>query len=317
MLELRPVDAHAIMRDALATVQADLAAKRIKLTMELGSGAPNVWGDPVRLQQVFWNVLKNAVKFTPEEGTIAIVAEVSPDQVSLVTKITDSGIGMTPQELARVFEAFSQGDHAGTGGSHQFGGLGLGLAISRKVIELHSGRISVVSEGRHRGCTFTIELPLAGRREGTPKEKTAPTPDTPSPLPRSIPPFVAPAEEAGSILLVEDHVPTRAALEHLLRRRQYRVITAASVAEAFAAAEKGKISFVISDIGLPDGNGYELMAELRKRYNLKGIALSGYGMEGDIARSHSAGFIVHLIKPVRVQLLDDALEAIIPLAKSN
>jgi PAS domain S-box-containing protein len=313
ILELQAVDAQAIIWDALATVRADLDAKRIQLTMKMGDAPPKVWGDPVRLQQVFWNVLKNAVKFTPDEGTITVQAESRLDAGMLVVRITDTGIGMTAPELSRVFEAFSQGDHAGSGGSHRFGGLGLGLAISRKVIELHSGKISVVSEGRHRGCTFTIELPLAGLRE----EKLIDAPpvvvaEAPS---RSTPPFPL-AADRGAILLVEDHVPTRAALEHLLRRRSYRVITAGTVAEARAAAENNKIDFVISDIGLPDGSGYDLMSELRKRYDLRGVALSGYGMEGDIARSHEAGFIVHLIKPVRVQLLDEALEAIAPDASS-
>lgn len=315
-LELRPVDAHAILRDALATVQADLDAKRIKLNLDLDATPPNVWGDPVRLQQVFWNVLKNAVKFTPEDGTITLSARTAPDGAGLITNITDTGIGMTPHEVQRVFEAFSQGDHAGTGGSHQFGGLGLGLAISRKVIELHSGRIFVTSEGRNRGCTFTIELPLAGRREKALNETRSVEQVPAIAATRSGSPFNSNFSPSRfTVLLVEDHGPTRAALEHLLKRRQYRVVSAATVAEARAAAEQEKISFVVSDIGLPDGNGYELMAELRKRYDLKGIALSGYGMEGDIARSHSAGFIVHLIKPVRVQLLDDALEAILPLAK--
>jgi PAS domain S-box-containing protein len=311
MLELRPVDAHAIMHDALATVRTDLDAKHIALEMDLKTEHPKVWGDPVRLQQVFWNVLKNAVKFTPDAGRIIVNASVSEDQNTLVIRITDTGIGMTEQELQRVFEAFSQGDHAGTGGSHRFGGLGLGLAISRKVIELHAGKISVTSEGRHKGCTFTIELPLAGRRDERPLEP--PVSMTADIIPtRSTPPFMTRKVNRGAILLVEDHVPTRAALEHLLKRRSYRVVTAGTIEEARAAAAGEKIDFVISDIGLPDGNGYDLMTELRKRYELKGIALSGYGMEGDIAKSHSAGFIVHLIKPVRVQLLDEALEAIVP-----
>ncbi|MEO7415048.1 MAG: PAS domain S-box protein [Opitutaceae bacterium] len=314
-LELRPVDAHAIVRDALVTVQADLDAKKIKLTIDLATGHPRVWGDPVRLQQVYWNVLKNAVKFTPEEGAITIAAHLSPDGGSLITTVSDTGIGMTAQELQRVFEAFSQGDHAGSGGSHQFGGLGLGLAISRKVIELHAGKISVVSDGRHRGSTFSVELPLAGRSD-KPLNEFAPRVTVESVIGRSTAPFpVNGVAERFTVLLVEDHAPTRAALEHLLKRRQYRVLTAGSVADARSAVEKNKVSFVISDIGLPDGNGYELMAELRKRYDLKGIALSGYGMEGDIARSHSAGFVVHLIKPIRVQLLDDALEAMTSTAK--
>jgi PAS domain S-box-containing protein len=308
-LELRAVDAHAVVRDALATVQADLDAKRIRLEVGFDAGDPKVWGDPVRLQQVYWNVLKNAVKFTPEDGTITIATRLSADRDSLVTTVTDTGIGMTEHEVARVFEAFSQGDHAGTGGSHQFGGLGLGLAISRKVIELHSGKISVTSAGRNQGCMFSVVLPLAGRHEAASHETPSRLVAGPS-TGRTPSPFASPEAGLSTVLLVEDHAPTRSALEHLLKRRKYRVLPAGSVAEARAAAENNRVTLVISDIGLPDGSGYDLMSELRERYALKGIALSGYGMEGDIARSLAAGFIVHLIKPVRVQLLDEALESL-------
>ena len=299
VIELRPVDVHTVLRDAIATVRAEIAAKRITFTTELVSQKITVLGDPVRLQQVFWNVLKNAVKFTPVEGAIAVETRVMENDL-LVFSVSDTGIGMSPLELGRVFEAFAQGEHAGTGGSHRFGGLGLGLAISRKVVELHSGRIFAASEGRNRGCTFSIELPLVHNEDN-------PRPSDDGQIGLSANPFAQAPGARGTILLVEDHAPTRATVEQLLRRRRYNVVAAASVAEARALAERHKIDLVISDIGLPDGTGYELMAGLRQRFGLKGIALTGYGMEGDITQSQVAGFVIHLIKPVRVQSLDDAL----------
>jgi CheY-like chemotaxis protein len=306
VLEQQPVDVHAVLRDALATIQGELASRQIQLEMDLASGRPIVQGDPVRLQQVFWNVLKNAVKFTPERGRISLRSSTQAgDGRTLVVRVSDTGIGIVPGELEHVFEAFSQGEHAKGVGSHRFGGLGLGLAISRKLIELHSGRIFAESEGRDRGSTFTVELPLALPIQ----------PDLPAPGPASA---AAPAEPAAAepvgapraILLVEDHAPTRLALQRLLQRRRFRVLAAASVAEARAIAEKERIDLVISDIGLPDGSGYDLMAELDERFRLKGIALTGYGMESDIVRSKETGFIVHMTKPVSIQALDAAIATV-------
>lgn len=299
VIELRPVDVHVVLRDAIATVRAEIDAKQLVFTTNFAREKITVLGDPVRLQQVFWNVLKNAVKFTPAGGKISVETRAMEND-KLVLSVTDSGIGMSSEELARVFEAFAQGEHAGSGGSHRFGGLGLGLAISRKVVELHSGRINAASGGRDLGCTFSIELPMVHSGESD-------RPADDGAIGLSANPFARAPGDRGTILLVEDHAPTRSTVEQLLKRRRYHVVSAASVAEARAAAEKQKIDLVISDIGLPDGTGYELMADLRQRFGLKGIALTGYGMEGDITQSQVAGFLIHLIKPVRVQSLDDAL----------
>jgi PAS domain S-box len=305
LLDLRAHSVHAILRDALGTVRGELEAKKIVPSVDLAEGNPVVLGDSVRVQQIFWNVLKNAVKFTPEYGEISIKTRVPGDGSLVRVEITDSGIGLEPAEIERIFDAFSQGDHAGPAGSHRFGGVGLGLAISRMLAELHHGSISAASEGRGRGAKFTIELPLL-------------RPDSRSPLesPPAAEPSVnngkpAPAQVLrGRILLVEDHAPTRSTLQQLLMRRHFEVVAAGSVGEARALMEKERVDFVISDIGLPDGNAYELMEELRSKQGLTGIALTGYGMESDIARSHAAGFAIHLTKPLRVQLLDEALAKI-------
>ncbi len=303
-LDLRARDLHAVLRDAVGTVWSELEAKRIRLTLELASGRCTVWGDAVRLQQVFWNVLKNAIKFTPEGGVIVVQTLTTPAFDRVAVAITDNGIGLSPAELEQVFEAFTQGEHADGSRGHQFGGLGLGLAISRMLIELHHGSIHATSPGRNQGATFTIELPLA-----TQEVRSAPPEGLPSDAPP--PPLHDTAPESGSqgrILVVEDHVPTCRALASLLTRRGFDVITAGSLSEARRAAEQGQYHFIISDIGLPDGDGVTLMKELREVFpDLRGVALSGYGAEQDIARSRDAGFEEHLTKPINVDDLDRIL----------
>lgn len=299
--DFRAVDLHAVLRDAIAIVRTDLDGKQIALTPDFKAGDAMVSGDAVRLQQIFWNVLKNAVKFTPKNGKINIETRAAAGKI--VVKIADTGIGLTPGELDRAFNAFSQGDHASGRGAHRFGGVGLGLAITRTLVELHSGTIRAESGGRDRGAAFFIELPLAKKTEAildSARGQSSLDFSTASPGQNS----------RIRILLVEDHEPTRLALAQLLARRHYQVKTAATLAEARALAAGEKFDLVVSDIGLPDGNGCDLMRELRDGQGLKGIALTGYGMEQDIARSRESGFVTHLTKPVRMESLDGALAAI-------
>lgn len=296
------VNVHEILTDAIATTQADQQEKKLHLDIRLNASQSLVAGDAVRLQQVFWNVLKNAVKFTPIQGTIILETSLE-DEARLLIKITDTGIGMNAEELKRVFTAFAQGDHAGGSGSHRFGGLGLGLAITKNLIELHTGRISAQSAGHGRGSTFVIELPLAKNMEDQPKiDRGFPKHNVTELLER--------ASSSMSILLVEDHETTRTVLAQLLQRRNYRVSAVDSMAKAREIASQNKFDLLISDIGLPDGNGNDLMSEFREKYGLKGIALTGYGMEEDLARGKAAGFVTHLIKPVRIQFLESALRAV-------
>jgi PAS domain S-box-containing protein len=170
VLDHRPADAHVILRDALATVQPDFTERKIDLQVVLAAPRHRLHGDPVRLQQVFWNVLKNAAKFTPRGGRVTVESH-GIDRNRLLVRVTDSGIGLTQLELGRIFEAFSQGDHAETPASHQFGGLGLGLAISERLVQLHGGSIRASSPGRGRGATFEIELPLDPEVSGIFPEK--------------------------------------------------------------------------------------------------------------------------------------------------
>ena len=293
-LNERLVDASTVLRDALANVHSELNEKQIELTLNIQDDRILVYGDDVRLQQVFWNVIKNAVKFTPAKGKI--VVETSLENGKFKVSITDSGIGMMPEEMDRIFGAFSQGDHVADG--HRFGGLGLGLTISRRLLELHRGRIHAWSAGRNHGSSFVIELPVAkvekADLELLPNGQNAP-----------VIPF---SGNNHRILLVEDHEPARIALTHLLSRRQFRVSSAGNSAEALKICTREKFDLVISDIGLPDGSGNELMTKLRDSHALKGIALTGYGMEQDVERSQASGFVLHLVKPVNVQALEKALK---------
>jgi PAS domain S-box-containing protein len=166
-LKLDLVDVHAVLKEAFVILQSELNQKHIKLTLQLAEEPPVMEGDAVRLQQVFWNVLKNAIKFTSEGGKITVETCIFANGEKLAVKIIDTGIGLTAEEIGRIFNVFSQGDHASGESSNRFGGLGLGLSISRKLVELHSGVIFATSAGRGQGATFVIELPLAqaGKRD--------------------------------------------------------------------------------------------------------------------------------------------------------
>jgi signal transduction histidine kinase len=305
-LEMEFLDLHDVLKDALANVRPDIDDQHVLLHVKLESDTHSVIGDSSRLQQVFWNVLKNAVKFSPHAGQIWVTSAYDRPSNTIVVRIRDTGIGMDEKEIGRVFKAFAQGDHATHGRSHRFGGMGLGLAISRKIIELHSGRIEATSEGKNRGSTFVISLPAAEV----------------DPNAGALPVNAAELEESGAtakrapgaankILLVEDHEPTRVSLTRILRRRGYEVVAVASATDALREASIHKVDVVLCDIGLPDSDGFSLMQSLREQYGLKGIALTGYGMEEDIVKSGKAGFFTHLTKPIRTKVLDAALERVL------
>ena len=315
-LEYRLVDVHTVLNEALATVASGMEEKKIQLTLSLDAANHLIMGDAVRLQQVFWNVLKNAVKFTDQAGRIRVQTALSG--AGMRVTIRDNGIGMTREELQTIFKPFVQGDHASGNGVRKFGGLGLGLAITHTLVEMHHGSIRGESSGRGQGTSFVIDLPLA-----TPAQIAAanasPSGDTnqagkrsgKAKAPASVP-TVPSNGRRGRVLVVDDHAPTLAILAQLLNRRQFEVVTAGTAAEALALADGQEIDLFISDIGLPDGNGCALMAEMRlKQPQLIGIALSGYGMEEDRERSRVAGFVEHLTKPVNVAALDGAISRVL------
>ncbi|HZZ18966.1 MAG TPA: response regulator [Opitutaceae bacterium] len=304
VIDLHPFDVHVILRDAMKMVQSEIALKHFKVVLKLDAARHMALCDDVRLKQVFWNLLKNAIKFTPEGGSITIETQTIEESDNIAISVTDSGIGMTPAEIGRIFEAFSQGDHSSNGGPHKFGGLGLGLVISQMLVEQHSGFVSASSPGRGQGATFLVELPLFQPGSETPQ------PADPGQASGASVPHSTPRSTEGTrrVLLVEDHKPTRNALTRLLLRRKYEVVSAGSASEARAAIGGEPFDLLISDIGLPDGTGYDLMTEFRAR-GVIGIALTGFGMDEDVDRSQAAGFSGHLTKPVSVQGLDCAIAA--------
>lgn len=290
-MNLEAIDTHQALRDAVQIGRDDVFSQKA-LTVRDELSAANAWvmADAARLGQVFWNLIKNAVKFTPAGGTITLRSRnPSPDRLEL--SISDTGLGIEPSFLPHIFDAFEQG---GPHITRQFGGLGLGLAICRAVMELHGGRITAKSAGLGQGAEFVLELPAHAPGQTT--DAIAPT------RPGSEP--VVPANEMRrKILLVEDHEHSAKAIARLLSRAGYEVRVVTSVKDALLAAEAESFDLLVSDLGLPDGSGNDLMRALRERRGLRGVALSGFGMEEDIARSREAGFEAHLVKPVRVQEL--------------
>jgi signal transduction histidine kinase/ActR/RegA family two-component response regulator len=287
-LNLQEVDAHDLIRNAVGICLPDGRAKQIDVELELCAGARFVRGDAARLQQAFWNLIKNAIKFTPVGGRVRVS---STDLASerLRVEVSDTGIGITPELLPHIFDAFEQGAPAIT---QQFGGLGLGLAISKALVEAHGGEIAARSDGEGRGACFSIELETvhsvetAGAAPGAAKRANG---------------------HALKILVVEDHADTARVMQRLLRESGHEVATAASMSAALRVLEEAVVDLVISDLGLPDGSGLDLMREIGREHRVKGIALSGYGTEDDVQRSLAAGFAAHLTKPVTIAALRQAI----------
>ncbi len=312
-LQLRPerCDTHALIGLAIEIVQAEANAKEITLARMLDAPHSGLVADPARFQQVIWNLLRNAVKFTARGGRISIRTseEKTPGGARwLRIEVADSGIGIDAAQLEKIFAPFEQG---GLTGDHRYGGLGLGLAIARSVVELHGGRISAHSEGADRGATFVVELPGAiDAQSGSPASITPVVAGAAFPLQ----PLAAPSAPAAGLrlLLVEDHESTLRTLALLLRRDGHHVTAATTLAAAVAAAAAEQLDLVISDLGLPDGTGNELMEKLRSAHGLRGVALSGYGMEEDLARSRAAGFVAHLVKPIQIAELRRVIASLAP-----
>jgi PAS domain S-box-containing protein len=282
-----PLELHGVLQNSIDICVAGMEGKTLDLSVNLNASETNTTGDIVRLQQVFWNVIRNATKFTPIGGTIRILTG-NPQPGQFRVTVADSGIGFDPADTEKLFESFRQ---IGDGATRRSGGLGLGLAISRAIINAHGGRIWAESPGPDLGATIHVELPL---------RRVAP------PATSEIVPSVA--TSAGlRILLVEDHEDTRRVFQTILSQKGHSVKGAATGEAALALASSNAFDLVISDLGLPDFSGTELMTILQERYSLRGVALSGYGMEEDIRRSKSAGFAYHLTKPVDPAKIDQLL----------
>jgi len=288
-LRFVPVDAHLAILNVVEICRAEAESKRLDMHRNLRANTRHVAAEATKFQQIIWNLLKNAIKFTPNEGEI-VISSSNPSPEVLTISVCDTGIGMEPDVMQRIFNPFEQGNRSF---ERRFGGLGLGLAISKSLAQAQGGTLTAQSDGRDRGSTFILSMQTL-----SPAEVAT--------VPRKI---SSEASQQGlKILLVDDHQDTCAALERLLVRRGYLVAATHNVRSALEAATRNKFDLLISDIALPDGSGLDLMMQLRAISNVPGIAISGFGNNRDIERSLQAGFSEHLIKPIKLENLEAAIE---------
>jgi signal transduction histidine kinase len=297
-LEFATADARELIHSALRICSSEISAKNLKVRLELEAIEHRILADAARLQQIFWNLIQNAVKFTPADGQITLRSN-NPRSTWIRLEVIDSGIGITSEALARIFDPFEQA--GGTG----FGGLGLGLAISKAIVELHGGKIFASSAGADHGAMFVIELPNVV--SSSTEQISAPSSNLASP-----PSMKQKSALRPRILLVDDHVDSVRPMQLFLETIGYQVTTAHSVAAALQVSSEKEFDMLVSDLGLPDGSGDDLMRQLQhKGHKLLSIALSGYGTEQDIARSRAAGFQLHLTKPVSPQHLQTTIDSLL------
>jgi len=288
-LQFEPVDAHQAIANVVEICASEVSAKQLQLQLDLQASRFQIMADPAKFQQIIWNLVKNAIKFTGEKGILTVSsANHLPDILTI--GVSDTGIGIEPEIMERIFNPFEQGERSF---QRRFGGLGLGLTISKSLAQAHGASLIAKSEGRDRGATFLLTIKAVGLEEAPFK----PAPASAQTLPAGL-----------RILLVDDHPDTCAALERLLTLRGHQVAAAPSMHAALTAAENNPFDLLISDIGLPDGNGMELLRQLRTKFPIPGIAISGFGMDLDIGKSLEAGFSAHLVKPVKLEKLESAIQ---------
>jgi len=292
-LNVQLIELPPIIEAAMDSVRPAAAAKNIKLESSIGAEANKIYGDADRLQQVIWNLLTNAIKFTPKEGSVRVQAE-KMGSGDLELTVVDTGSGISKEFLPYVFDRFRQGD-AGTTKLH--GGLGLGLSIVRQLIELHGGTVRVESEGEGKGATFIVSLPVApviankddfesaevSRDEGTSELRTI--------------------LEGSRVLIVDDEQDTRELVKAILEHTGFEVITSSSAAEALVALEKFRPHALVCDVGMPGEDGYTLISRVRVLPPERGgqtpaVALTSYVRGVDRQRALNSGFQAHLAKPV-------------------
>jgi signal transduction histidine kinase/ActR/RegA family two-component response regulator len=295
-LEMTELDLRDVIDAAVSSVQPLAAAKHVVLRVERHAEPLLVRGDSGRLQQTLWNLLTNAVKFTPSHGRVTITSREEDDGIEL--SIADTGIGIAPEFLPHVFDRFRQEDASFTRGH---GGLGLGLSIVRSLVELHGGRVSVTSAGSEQGATFTITLPRAVQARAPGQQ-----PAIHDALARAT---GVRALDNVLVLVVEDDSDARELTAEILKQHGARVTLAASAADALEllAARRIRPDLIISDLGMPEIDGYEFVQRLRTGdfglEDVPKIALTAYASAGDQVRAAQAGFHVHLAKPFEPQQL--------------
>jgi CheY-like chemotaxis protein/two-component sensor histidine kinase len=296
-LDVRGYDPREVIDAALDAVRAAAQAREVALESSVEPGVPLLRGDPQRIQQVLWNLLSNATKFTGKNGRVSIDARVAPadGEPVLRIRVADTGLGIAPEFLPHVFERFRQADSSAT---RNHGGLGLGLAIVKQLAELHGGTVYASSAGLGQGATFTLELPIP--RDAHPG---------PSPVPPAVPATGAPAKPGGPIppglrvLVVDDEGDARDWIARVLADAGAEVCASASADDAIRCVQSFRPQVLVSDIGMPGRDGYALIREIRLLPDAAAsatpaLALTAFARAEDGIRALTAGFQLHLGKPV-------------------
>jgi PAS domain S-box-containing protein len=292
-LDMQPVAPITFIQAAIGTVRPAADAKGIRIEKFLDPAAAPISGDSNRLQQVVWNLLSNAIKFTSKGGKVTVVLSRRNSHIEIT--VTDTGIGIKPEFLAHVFERFRQ-EEAAT--NRRFGGLGLGLSIVKQLVELHGGTVGVKSPGEGQGATFTVQLPLMeAYQEGHDPHLNSES------MQNRLPEFPSINLAEIKILVVDDDPDARDLIRRVLTNCAAQVLTAGSAADALALVENERPHVMLSDIGMPDIDGYELLKRVRSLGRAKGgtlpaIALTAFARSEDRTRALRSGFLVHISKPV-------------------
>jgi PAS domain S-box-containing protein len=293
-LDIQPLQPVSFVEAALETVRPAADAKGIRLEKILDPAAGPISGDPNRLQQVVWNLLSNAIKFTPKDGKVQLVLQRMNSHIEI--SVADTGIGIKTEFLAHVFERFRQADASTT---RRYSGLGLGLSIVKHLVELHGGTVRAHSLGEGRGTTFSVLLPLAVVRRSADKEERH-HPRTPKDLPQD---YRVANLSGVKVLVVDDEPDARELLRQVLTDCGAEVMAAANAAEALRMVQNARPDLLVSDVGMADTDGYELLKQVRALGEARGgklpaIALTAFARSEDRTRALRAGFLMHVSKPV-------------------
>jgi PAS domain S-box-containing protein len=292
-LEKELVDVHSVIHSAVDLFREKVEAKELRLHCQLEANNSSFEADPARLLQIFMNIIGNSVKFTRDGGNIEIATS-NPRDSELSITITDDGIGMSEEVLAHLFQRFEQGN---LGPDSEYRGLGLGLSLARALVEAHGGTLHANSMGPDCGSTFTVSFPISDTRARMPVAK-------------SLAPSVPNDHKSLSVLLVEDHEDTAQVMQNVLGQMGHEVEICSTVATACQKLREREFDIILSDIGLPDGTGIELIKAAREICQTPAVALTGYGMAEDVDRCLQAGFDEHLTKPVDIERLQETLSKI-------
>lgn len=293
-LDLRALDLASVVEAVAESMRPSALAKGVALNLELTNGARPIHGDAGRLRQIIWNLLLNAIKFTPRGGSVSVGVDHVESSTRL--RVSDTGEGISPEFLPFVFDRFRQEEGSI---ARKHGGLGLGLAVARHLVELHGGKIGAESKGHGCGATFTVELPWAAESAAVAEESET----------RRASNTNNPKQLTGlRVLVVEDDDDSRSLVTMMLTRQGANVTAAASTADALRAFAEGSPDVLVSDIGMPDEDGFELIRQLRERTStIPAIALTGYATARDRERTLSAGYQTHLAKPIEPNELVGAI----------